>query len=515
MTIRSRKRDEPYLLRRGLGFAFQIAVPLPLRGRFHSATGKPLAKIVEGLGTDSLAEARKRRDARLAEWRLRFERAAKSVPLTLVEIEEAALEFYQTQLGQMADEAATEWPLFVIVGIDEITWTTSLLAGREKALEALDFTAVRHEIAAVERREGVEIAPGSATYATLAKALLRAHIAALQGRIRLLQGQVTEKPATFLGAEGIDPKTLQPLAASIVRAATRPIIRADGGLPFSEAVALYIAEVGGNLRRQTVEQHQAVYRLFQDFIKDASISAVTRATAADFLVSREGVSNQTRNGYCAALSAVFRWCRKRGKMDGANPFEDQSFETTTTSWSPYSIEELRKLVNPRPADPLAWAIIGSLYSGLRINEWAQLRKADIKAQDGVAFFDIREGAGQLLKTEAATRRVPIHSKLIEAGLLAYKFPPLRGAGPDKKPGRLLSQRFTRYRRERGVIRAHVSYHSLRGNFASALDEAKVSISDAAILLGHSRAISFGVYSKSGPGLQRLQEIVEQVKYEGL
>jgi hypothetical protein len=245
MTVRSRKRDEQYLLRRGHGFAFQIAVPLPLRGCFHSATGKSLAKIVEGLGTDSLAEARKLRDKHLATWRLRFERAAKSVPLTLAEIEEAALEFYHTQLGHMADDAATEQPLFVAMGTDEITWISSILAFREKALAALDFTSVRNAIAAVERREGVEITPGSATYATLAKALLRAHIAALQGRLRLLQGQVTEKPATFLGAEGIDPKTLQPLAASIVKAVPRPIIRADGGLPFSEAAALYMLPRSG------------------------------------------------------------------------------------------------------------------------------------------------------------------------------------------------------------------------------------------------------------------------------
>ena len=111
-------------------------MPLPLRGCFHSATGKSLAKIVEGLGTDSLAEARKLRDKHLATWRLRFERAAKSVPLTLAEIEEAALEFYHTQLGHMADDAATEQPLFVAMGTDEITWISSILPFREKALAA-------------------------------------------------------------------------------------------------------------------------------------------------------------------------------------------------------------------------------------------------------------------------------------------------------------------------------------------------------------------------------------------
>jgi integrase len=152
------------------------------------------------------------------------------------------------------------------------------------------------------------------------------------------------------------------------------------------------------------------------------------------------------------------------------------------------------------------------YSGLRINEAAQLQREDVKEADGVPYFDIRAGDGRLLKTSSSQRVVPIHSKLIEVGILEHPFPPIPGYGPDKKPGRALSEKFTNWRRACGITRPNVSAHSMRSTFAQAMDVANVSITDAAILLGHSRAISFGVYSKAGPGLERLRAAVEQVVY---
>lgn len=292
----------------------------------------------------------------------------------------------------------------------------------------------------------------------------------------------------------------------------RPVIRADGGLPFSEAAELMLAEVGAHLRRQTVAHHRSVYERFSAFAGDPSISAVTRGIAADYLSSRTGISNQTRNGDCAALSAVFKWCRRRGKLENANPWSDQRFRTQTTSWMPYTIPELRLLMPTPPHDPLSWVIWIMAFSGLRINEAAQLQREDIKEADGVPYFDIHAGDGRLLKTASSQRVVPIHSKLIEAGILNYPFPPIAGYGPDLKPGRALSEKFTNWRRAQGINRPNVSAHSLRSTFAQAMDVANVSITDAAILLGHSRAISFGVYSKAGPGLERLRAAVEKVAY---
>ncbi len=60
----------------------------------------------------------------------------------------------------------------------------------------------------------------------------------------------------------------------------------------------------------------------------------------------------------------------------------------------------------------------------------------------------------------------------------------------------------------------VLFHSLRKNFTTAFDQASIAQADVPALLGHGRVFTFATHS-SGPGLKRLRDMVEQVKYPGL
>ncbi len=91
-----------YLLERGNGYAFRIAVPLSVRGKFKSRTGKPLAAIVEGLGTGDKKAAEKLAAKRYHHWLTVFERAAQKAPLTLAEIDAEARELYISELEDRA-----------------------------------------------------------------------------------------------------------------------------------------------------------------------------------------------------------------------------------------------------------------------------------------------------------------------------------------------------------------------------------------------------------------------------
>ena len=534
-------RDQRYLIQRGRGWAFQIAIPKALRGRFRSGTGRPLAMITLGLGTDSLSEARKRRDAKLAEWRTKFERAALAEPLTPAEIDAEAREVYTSTLERLEADAkrgllpavAADQAVAISVAIDHMheaiapqdmdNWDQPEIDLDQHIEMLTDFEFAANEIAGVERRKSVAgmLSPESTTYRLLGRAVTRAILDALNGRLRLLRGQPSEMPATFLGAKGIDPVSLTPISKATKR--PKVIIRSDGGLRFSEAAALWLAEVGDTRRRQTVEARQAVHQLFIKHTGDASLTAITRADAADFLATMKDerkLSAKTLNQYAASISAVFKWARKRGKLDSENPFAGQTYEEPKSAgWSPYTADELSTLlIVPPDENILAWAMLIALYSGMRLNEICGLQVGDVRREHDIDFFDVHEHAGRKLKTDAAARRIPVHSKLIEAGLLDYArslpndalFPSLTPGGPDAKPGKYLGEKFTRYRREVGVNRERVSFHSFRKNFATALDQAGVAQADAAMLLGHARGFSFDVYS-GGPGLKRLRDVVECVR----
>lgn len=67
-----------------------------------------------------------------------------------------------------------------------------------------------------------------------------------------------------------------------------------------------------------------------------------------------------------------------------------------------------------------WLVSIGAFSGCRLSEVLHLRGKDLikDADTGVHYFNITTEAGPL-KTKAAARKVPIHSKLIEIGLLEY------------------------------------------------------------------------------------------------
>lgn len=70
-----------------------------------------------------------------------------------------------------------------------------------------------------------------------------------------------------------------------------------------------------------------------------------------------------------------------------------------------------------------WIPMIAYYSGARVEEIAQLRRRDIKEQDGITFFSITnggEGEERLsVKNGGSIRSVPVHSHLIELGFIEY------------------------------------------------------------------------------------------------
>lgn len=125
----------------------------------------------------------------------------------------------------------------------------------------------------------------------------------------------------------------------------------------------------------------------------------------------------------------------------------------------------------------------ALFTGMRANEVAQLRFADIVKDGDIWCFDVNEDEdGKSVKTKAGVRRVPINNFLLEMGFLDYVamakklkesklFEELK---PNKATGReskTLSNWFMRYRRKCGVgtmegeSKSEVNFHPFSGKDA--------------------------------------------------
>jgi integrase len=565
--------DTKYLKKLRQGWYLAITVPRGLRGRppFERKT-----TIIKSLGTRYIREAQRLRWAAAAEVQAAFERARTHAPLSPSEVEQEALRAYTAILEALAlakrlqpRRWAPRWPGDTEVaeevdGLSEVIdhFHDALGESREGS-GARDYSMVAEDIAKIAEARGVKIEPGGDTFRDLAEALLRARVAAFNGRIALIEGKPSEPPPAFSHI-GIDPITLQPVAA------TRPAIRGrgKGGMTFSEVAALRMDELqrdkATRLTGQTRRRQETICRLFAEFTGDPPLTAISRSVASRFidaiaklnptwgksprakglpwerLVAEFGngdaqIANQTLNHYVNALSAVFKHARKLD-FDGANPFEDQRRKYEPDPWEPFTTDELNAIFGSpsfaegerlRPAkhsveSALLWVPLIGLYSGMRLNEICQLHTTDLQREPKIWFFRVAEGTGQRVKTDAAVRSVPVHSALMRCGLLDYRaglsdgllFPGLKPHGLDGKLSEYVSTEFTTYRRSVGVVRPHVSFHSFRKNVTTALDNAGVVHGDIAAVLGHERGFTLSTYSK-GLELRRLQEIVEKIRYPGL
>lgn len=109
-------------------------------------------------------------------------------------------------------------------------------------------------------------------------------------------------------------------------------------------------------------------------------------------------------------------------------------------------------------DDKYWLPLLALYHGNRLEEFAQLRREDVKNEGGIWYFDINDDGERQIKNEQSKRRVPVHPAVLSLGFIDYVettastadamvFPELRPGGPDNKYGFSFTKWWTRYRQD--------------------------------------------------------------------
>lgn len=164
-----------------------------------------------------------------------------------------------------------------------------------------------------------------------------------------------------------------------------------------------------------------------------------------------------------------------------------------------------------PTDKLSpykyWIPLIALFTGARLNEIAQLRTADIIEIDGTICFHITEEStspvegsqkylAKSVKTHAATRIVPVHSKLIELGFIDYLaeakklgcvllFEDLAHA--KTKYGALVSKWFAAHCDKIGLSDKALTFHSFRHGTIGHLRRNRIPKDIRMVVVGHSAA----------------------------
>jgi len=171
-----------------------------------------------------------------------------------------------------------------------------------------------------------------------------------------------------------------------------------------------------------------------------------------------------------------------------------------------------------------WVPLIGLFSGARLGEICGLKCSEIVSIGDAHLFEFRNREDRHIKTYNS-RNVPIHSKLIELGLLNYVdrqnkageeflFPNCVGSS-EKRWGRNVSRWFSELVRNL-ELRGKLCFHSFRHSFEDRLREADLHETPlGGSLAGRSVGTTGGRYGQGNYSTAKHVEAMERVQYPDL
>ena len=225
----------------------------------------------------------------------------------------------------------------------------------------------------------------------------------------------------------------------------------------------------------------------------------------------------TVNNRLRKLSAFLNWCKINGYiMD--NPLVGLKVMTGSAKEARLSFDQhdlsilldLEALKTEARKHPWRyWLPLLGRTTGARLEELCQLRVDDFIEQQGMQCIRIDDSReGQNLKNASSRRVLPLHSSLIEQGLLQYA-DSVRANGDDRlfpkleavrgKLGHAASKWFGRYKAKLGITDPRKTFHSFRHTFIDDLRDAGVQDSLIKRMVGHEdSSVTFGIYGSRIP-----------------
>lgn len=289
----------------------------------------------------------------------------------------------------------------------------------------------------------------------------------------------------------------------------------------------------------TKTSYQTYSNLLLEDFRDVRVSQFSMdiARRVKSKVDAKKCNVKTKNEYISFYSSFFLWAKNNGYTD-QHYFNGMAFKLPLheqgKARDAFTRKELQVLFEKLTdtgknqekkglKDHQYWSALIAMFSGMRLYEVTQLYRADVmqvqddETGDHVWVFRVSDNyENQKLKTPYSKRYVPIHSKLIEIGLLDYIdgfddneriFPQLTYNANKGSYGKAVGDWFARFLKVHGLKTEKLSFHSLRHSFYTMLRQASVDKDLFDEVVGHSKSGMAKVYH-GGYGLFAKQKAVE-------
>lgn len=318
----------------------------------------------------------------------------------------------------------------------------------------------------------------------------------------------------------------------------------ESNLTIDEVFSHWKKQYSGG-REKTVERTEGIVNEFVECVGNKPSKLYQRT---DVIKYRDHLLDIVENGTktvetkIALLRAVFQVSVDDGYLD-KNPASKIRIPKTSKKKTriPFTSEDLKLIFNSPiyteglrmvggKGEASVWLPLISLYQGLREEEIGQLRVDDIRCEQDIWYFNILEEdegseSQTRLKNDNSARNLPIHSKLIGAGFLAY-FERIKKEGhvrlfPELSPNRYdvltanWSKWFHRYLRNSvGITDERKVFHSFRHCFRDACRKTIINEELSDQLMGHKhKEQSSGRGYGEGFLLYMMKEAIDKIEYD--
>ena len=260
--------------------------------------------------------------------------------------------------------------------------------------------------------------------------------------------------------------------------------------------------------------------------KDKSLSQILKLGEKD-----DKLSEPTIQKYMIRVIQFFNYCFDSGyigKSITAKMNVKIDIDPSERAVLPYEASEARKIFeivtsikqsgkSPSSrieASELYYVTMIAAYSGMRIKEITQLHKEDIVLKDGIYCFNINTNDGKTTKTKNSIRFVPIHSKLIDLGLLEYVNSKKNG-NIFKVSNKDFSEIFRSQIQRKFIDKdSKKTFYSFRHYFIDYLVQREVEANLIAQIVGHEKQYKILLNTYAKPiNANTLKSKVEIVSYE--